>query len=130
MDDPAALKISKEEAIKSLRAQMKQLGISPAELSSSPPESLSPLLATPPQPVASNELLLLIEEVCNLAREFALGNDLFLQWYFGQKGVRDLVAKVNNAHQVQGQNRAFISLMQATMMGMYNSQCVTWSSSK
>ncbi len=42
MDNPAALKIiSKEEAIKSVWAQMKQLSISPAKLSSSPPGPLS-----------------------------------------------------------------------------------------
>jgi hypothetical protein len=112
---------NKEDAIKSMRAQMKQLGISLAELSSSPPESPSPPAASPLS-VASNEPLS-IEDVRKSAEEFASDNDLFLQWYFGQEGVKTLVAKVNNARRVQGQNRAFIGLVQATMMGTC-SQCV------
>lgn len=112
MAAPAAPK-SKEEAAQRLqylretmRALERERDILATELSSS---------TGPPSPPDSKPQSL--KDVRESSKQF-LGNDLFLPWYFGEEEVKNLVSEINDACCMQIQNRAFIGLVQATMMGM------------
>jgi hypothetical protein len=60
---------------------------------------------------------LTMDEVRDSAGRFTKGNDLFSPWYFGQQAVDELVNKISKALHAQEQERSFIGLVQATMMG-------------
>jgi hypothetical protein len=62
---------------------------------------------------------LTMAEVRYSAGRFTKGNDLFSPWYFGQRAVKELMNEISKACHAQEQERSFIGLIQATMMGMW-----------
>jgi hypothetical protein len=66
-----------------------------------------------------------IQEVIKSAERFASGEDLFSKWFFGESAIDELVATIKRNSEVLDQNRAYIGLVQATMMGTLFGPCGT-----
>jgi len=110
-----------------LVAMIRQLGLTKEQVGSLVDSPTPSIASTPPTeaptstltPTAATSTQPSIASLRESAKENAKGNDLFSKWYFGDETMDKLLKAIDASRSAQLQNRHWIGLVQATMMGTW-----------